>query len=161
MTSSFNPPSENIIIDDMETPPLPPNLDNATLFKTLKNLLDDGIKPAMGAQFTGLQNMFTQTIEDTRNRKITTVCKITEEEINRTIYQIREDNSRLQSQVAGLTREVQSMVAAKTTHTWISPTMTNPLPIISDSYVALAAVNKRISKQHVEEKTILLPPQVS
>lgn len=34
-------------------------LDYVSLFKTLKDLLDDGIKMTMEAQFTALQSIFT------------------------------------------------------------------------------------------------------
>lgn len=106
----------------METPPPPPpSLDHATLFKTLKDLLDERIKLAIEVQFAALQTMFTQTMEDTINLKMATLSNITAETINRTIDQIREDNTRLSGQVADLTTEVRSTLAAKTTPTWTPP----------------------------------------
>lgn len=74
-----------------------PRLDHVTLFKRLNNLLDDEIKPAIEAQFTELQNMFTQRIEDTMNRRMTTLPNITVEAMNLTNDQIREDNAQLRT----------------------------------------------------------------
>lgn len=92
MTKGANPTAEAIIIDDVEEYP---SLDHATLFKNLKDMLENGIKPAMEAQFTALQKMFAYVIEETISRKMTTLSNITAEAMNRTIDQIREDNTRL------------------------------------------------------------------
>lgn len=109
------------------------------LFKTLKDLLDDRIKPAMETKFTTLQSMFTQLIEDTMNRRIMTLYNITAEAMNRTINQIREDNVWLKTQVADLIGEVRSTMAVKVIQIWSPPVTVTPLPLISDPEVAEAA----------------------
>lgn len=65
--------AESITIDDTETPS---SLNYATLFKILKDLLDDEIKSAMKVQYTAVQHMLSQKIEDTINRKIKTLDNI-------------------------------------------------------------------------------------
>lgn len=109
-----SPTPEAITIDDRENHP---RLDHITRFKTLKFLLKDGIKQAMIAQFTALQNMFTQHIDDRMNRKMKTLAGVVVENISRTMDQIREDNTRLRTQITDFTREARSMVAAKATTT--------------------------------------------
>lgn len=60
----------------------------------------------MEAQFAALQSIFTQTMENTINRKMTTLANITAKAMNRTINQIKEDNAWLQSQAADVIRQV-------------------------------------------------------
>lgn len=93
---------EDIVNDDMKNSP---RLDDATLFKTMKELLDDGIIMAMEAQFDGLQNIYTQKMENTMNQKVKTLANVTVENMNGTIDQIREDNAKLRTQVANHTGE--------------------------------------------------------
>lgn len=64
MTRGSNPTLKAITIDDMENST---SLDYASLFKTLKNLQDVGIKPTMKAQFAALENMFIQMMNDIIN----------------------------------------------------------------------------------------------
>lgn len=51
MTRSVSPSPKTIIIDDTENSQ---RLNHMTLFKNLKDLLDDEIKKALEAQFTAL-----------------------------------------------------------------------------------------------------------
>lgn len=59
VTRNSSPTLKAITIDNIKNLT---SLDYANLFKTLKGLLDDRIKPAMIAQFSTLQNMFTQSM---------------------------------------------------------------------------------------------------
>lgn len=61
VTRNISPTPEAITIDDLENTP---SLNYATIFKTLKHLLDDGIKQATETQFVALQNMFTQRMKE-------------------------------------------------------------------------------------------------
>lgn len=81
-TRNYSPTHEKIIINDKETPP---SLDNVTLLKTLKDLLDDEIKLAIETQFTALQNLFTQQMENTMNQKRKTLANVINFFLNRTI----------------------------------------------------------------------------
>lgn len=83
---SVSPTNETIIIDNSETPLV---LDHATLFKTLfktlKYLSDDGIKPAMKAQFTAMQNMFTLRMIKVIDQRIQVLSNIQAQLMNQGI----------------------------------------------------------------------------
>lgn len=143
-----------IITDDKENSP---RLYHATLYKTLKDMVDYRIKPAMEAKFTPLQSMFTQQMEDTINQRIITLANITAEAMNRTIHQIREDYSRIRSQVAVITRDVQSTMATKVTPTWSPPPKTTPLQLISDPEVVPAAAERHIPRQQAAGRPVPQP----
>lgn len=64
-----------------------------------------------------MQKIFTQVVKEKRRCKMTTMSNITAEAMNQTIYQRREDNTRLRTQLADLIRELRSMIAVKTTPT--------------------------------------------
>lgn len=117
------------------------------MLKTLKDLLDDGIKLSMEAQFTALYNIFTQQIEDIMNWRRTIFFNITAEAMNGIIDHIREDNTRLRTQVTDLTREVQSVIIAKATPAWSSPITATSLPLISHLEGAALAVDRQTLRQ--------------
>lgn len=102
-----------------------PTLDHVTLFKTLKHLLDDVIKQAMEANFIALQNIFTHRMERILNQTVQVLANILAELMHRVVDQLNQDNTRLQRQMADLTRKIQSMVVAKTTPTK-TPVVTAP-----------------------------------
>lgn len=87
--------------------------------------------------------MFAQVMEETMSRKIATLSNIAAEPMNHTINQIREDITRLRTQVTDLTRDVQSTAAVKTNFTWTLPATANQLPLISDPAVAVAAADRQ------------------
>lgn len=60
----------------------PLSLYYATLFKILKYLLDNRIKPTIEAQFTVLQNRFTQRVEGILNQRIRALANILVESMN-------------------------------------------------------------------------------
>lgn len=93
VTRSISPIQGTIIIDDIESPP--PKLDHATLFKTLKNLLGDGINLAMGVQYAALQKMFTWKMQSIIDRRMQVLSKIQPETMQRVIDQMKQDNARL------------------------------------------------------------------
>lgn len=105
--NAANPTPEDVATNSMENFPKP---DHATQFKTLKDLQDDGIQPAMKAQFTALQNKFNQQMENTMNQKMKTLANVMAENMKRTIDQRSEDNARLTNQIVDLTREVRRTV---------------------------------------------------
>lgn len=65
--------TEAITIDDMTTLP---SLNHATMIKTLKNLLYNGIKLAIEAQLTALQNMFNQSMEGKQDQRMEDLANI-------------------------------------------------------------------------------------
>lgn len=69
-----------IIVDDMETTY---SLDQTTLFKILKDLLDDEIKPVLHAQFTVIQKMFNQEIESHISKTQLILSKSRERQLTR------------------------------------------------------------------------------
>lgn len=74
-----------ITTDDTENVP---SLDYATLFKILKNLLDDGIQPAMKAHFAAMLKMFTQRMEDILDQTMQVLANIQRELMHLIIDQI-------------------------------------------------------------------------
>lgn len=110
--------------------------------KTLKDLLDSGIKPAIEVLFTALQKMFTQRREEILDQRMQVLGNIQTEAMYLIVDQLTKNNTRLQMQVVDLTREVRSTVATKTTPTWIPTTTATTLLLISDLDVASAAANR-------------------
>lgn len=125
VTRSVCTTPKTIIIEDTETPSL--NLEDVTLFKTLKDLLDDGIKPVLEAKFTTIRNMFTQEMKSIISKRLLISSNIQEEARNRNIDQIREDNAWLWTEVVDITREVRSTVAAKSSPPRSPPQRLQPL----------------------------------
>lgn len=67
MTREASHTTEAITIDDMENSS---SLNYASLFKTLKDILDNEIIPVLEAQFTVIQNMFIQEMESLMSKRI-------------------------------------------------------------------------------------------
>lgn len=89
-------------------------------------MLNDKIKPAKEAYFTALQNMFTQSMENLTNQRMRVLANIQTEVIDRIVDQITQENAWLQWQVADLSREIRSTVAARAALIWYSPMTTTP-----------------------------------
>lgn len=73
MTRITSTTPEAIAIDDVEKSL---GLDHASLFKTLKDLQDDEIKPAIKLQFTVLYSLLTQKIENIIDQRMQIVSNI-------------------------------------------------------------------------------------
>lgn len=73
MTKGSSPTPEATAIDDTENSF---SLYHATLFKTLKDLLEEEIKPVMEAQFTPLQNMLTQRMKNLIDQRMLVLVNI-------------------------------------------------------------------------------------
>lgn len=150
MTRDTSPTPEAIKIDDKDNSL---SLDHATMFKTLKNLLNDRIKPAMEARFTALKNMFTKRIEGILDQMMEVVANTQAQSMHQILDQLKQDNDCLQRQVANLTKEVRNMVAAKTTSILTSPTMEIPFLLISGLEVEATAVERNNLRQHAAGKS--------
>lgn len=142
-----NPTPAAVTIDDTENPP---SVDYATFFKTLQDLLEDGTKPAMEEQSAALENMFTQRMKDILEQSMQDLSNIQAETILRLIDRLTQDNTRLQSQVVDLTRNVRNMVAAIATCIWTPSTITISLPLISNPRVTAVMAEPQSPRQHKE-----------
>lgn len=76
------------------------------MFKMLKDLLNQGIKPAIKAQSQAVEKMVTQKL-------ITTLSTIMTNE-DRIHESLPQNNIRLHNQVQDLTRELRSTIATRT-----------------------------------------------
>lgn len=74
--------------------------------------------------------MFTETMEDTINRKMATVSNITAEAMKKSINQIKEDNAQLEIHVTYLTKEVGNKVALNVIPAWSPSAMATYLQLI-------------------------------
>lgn len=83
-----------------------PCLHHVTLFKTLKDLPGVVTKPAMEGQFTALQFLFTQRMDEILDQRIQVLANIQVKLMHRVVDQLIQDKARLQSQLTDLTREV-------------------------------------------------------
>lgn len=114
----------------------------------------------MEAQFTALQNMFTQHMKNSMNQKMKTLANIVAGNMNRIIDQIRKKNAWLTTQVTHLTREIQSIVAAKAILTGTPLVTVTLLSLILDPIVAVAAVERQTPRQQVARRPTLQPLRV-
>lgn len=128
-------------------------LDHATLFTSLKDLLDDRIQLTIEAQFIALQNMFTQGLEGILNQRMHVLANIQAESMHRVVDQLIQHNVRLQSQVANLTRKVRSTVAARVIAIWIPLTIRTLPTLLLDPRVTGAAVEQQTPRQQEQEIT--------
>lgn len=141
----------------------PPCLDYATLFKTLKDLVDNEIKPAIEGQFTALQNMFIQRMKNIIHQRMQVLSYTQAEMMHQVVDQIIQDQARLRRQVTDLSREVQSTLVAKAAPTSTPSTTVTPLPLISYPEVVVGAADRQSLKQQTAGKLTPLPmnaPQV-
>lgn len=95
-------PSPKVIHYNGETP----DPDYTNLQTMLLDLLNGGINPFVTSQLAALDNAMTRKMETIWIFKMITLTSIEADLTKRVIYLLREDNIRLQNQVADLTREV-------------------------------------------------------
>lgn len=134
------PTLKTITIDDTENYS---RLNHTTLFKTVKHLLDNGIKPAMKVRFTPLQNTFTQKMQKVMDHRMQVLSNIQAEKMDRTINQMTQDNALLRTLVDNLTKGVRSNVAGKALPTWPPLVTATPLLLILVHESAAAAADRQ------------------
>lgn len=109
-----------------------PNPDQ-NIYQMLKDLLNQGIKPAIHAHTQAIENMVTRNMVTLLNTQTASQERIHDA--------LRQDNVRLHNQIQYLSEELRSTIAVRTPPTWTPTQSTTSALEASDPSVTAAAAN--------------------